>query len=58
MSLKIEYNKNIGQIKKDLNLDNVMQVPKILGITINMGLGNAINDKKTITKCYRQTKGR
>ena len=36
------------KLKKDLSYSSVMQVPKITKIVINMGLGEAINDKKII----------
>ena len=38
------------QLKENLGLDNVMQVPKITKITLNMGVGEAVNDKKLIQK--------
>ncbi len=38
------------QLKEKLGLDNVMQVPKITKITLNMGVGEAVNDKKLIQK--------
>jgi len=43
------YNKELlPRLKKELNLDNVMQVPRLTKITLNMGLGEAIGDKKII----------
>jgi large subunit ribosomal protein L5 len=38
------------QLKEKLGLDNVMQVPQIMKITLNMGVGEAVNDKKLIQK--------
>ena len=38
------------QLKEKLGLDNVMQVPLITKITLNMGVGEAVNDKKLIQK--------
>jgi large subunit ribosomal protein L5 len=35
-------------LKEELGLDNVMQVPKITKITLNMGVGEAIANKKVI----------
>ncbi len=35
-----------GEIQKKLGLENPMQVPKISKITINMGVGEAVADKK------------
>lgn len=39
-----------GQLKEKFGYANVMQVPRIEKITINMGLGEAIGDKKVIEK--------
>jgi large subunit ribosomal protein L5 len=38
--------KIVGELKQNLQLDNVMQVPRISKITINMGVGEAVADKK------------
>ena len=37
-----------GQIQKTLGLGNVMQVPRITKITLNMGVGEAVADKKVL----------
>lgn len=39
----------VKQLMKELNYTNVMQVPKLLKITLNMGVGEAVNDKKILT---------
>ena len=39
-----------GQIQKKLGLKNPMEVPKITKITINMGVGEAVADKKIMEK--------
>ena len=36
----------VPQLKDSLGLANVMQVPKITKITVNMGVGEAVADKK------------
>lgn len=36
----------IPKLKEELGLDNVMEVPKITKITVNMGVGEAVADKK------------
>lgn len=36
------------KLKEELKLDNVMEVPKITKITLNMGVGEAIGDKKVL----------
>jgi len=38
------------QLKEKLQLDNVMEVPRITKITLNMGVGEAIADRKVIGK--------
>ncbi len=38
------------QLKEKLQLDNVMEVPRITKITLNMGVGEAISDRKVIEK--------
>ena len=48
-SLKEIYNNEIApKLMKELSLTNVMQVPRLTKITINMGVGEAIGDKKTL----------
>jgi large subunit ribosomal protein L5 len=36
------------KLKEELGLDNVMQVPRITKITLNMGVGEALGDKKIL----------
>jgi len=38
----------VPRLQKDLNLTNVMQVPKITKITVNMGVGEAVADRKVM----------
>ena len=40
----------VSQLKEKLQLSNVMEVPKISKITINMGVGEAIADRKIVEK--------
>ena len=43
------YKKEIAvKLKEELNLVNVMEVPKIIKITLNMGVGEALGDKKVL----------
>ena len=37
-----------GQIQEKLGLKNVMEVPRITKITLNMGVGEAVADKKVL----------
>ena len=47
--LKIRYAEEIGaQLKEQLGLDNVMEVPRLQKIVVNMGVGEAVQDKKAI----------
>ena len=43
-------NELAGEIQKKLGLENPMQIPKITKITLNMGVGGAIADKKVLEK--------
>ena len=43
-------NELAGEIQKKLGLKNVQEVPKITKITLNMGVGEAIADKKVLEK--------
>lgn len=43
---KIYQEKIVPELQKSLGLANVMQVPKITKITVNMGVGEAVADKK------------
>jgi large subunit ribosomal protein L5 len=38
----------IPKLKQDLGLDNVMEIPKITKITVNMGVGEAVADRKVM----------
>ena len=49
--LKEKYNQEIkANLQKKLGLSNAMEVPKIKKITVNMGVGEAVQDKKSIEK--------
>ncbi len=46
---KQRYNDDIkAKLKDELGLDNVMQIPRITKITLNMGVGAASQDKKLL----------
>jgi large subunit ribosomal protein L5 len=40
--------KLVPQLKAELGLKNTMEVPKILKITVNMGVGEAVADRKVV----------
>ncbi|WP_323847324.1 50S ribosomal protein L5 [Microbulbifer magnicolonia] len=47
--LKELYTKELApKLKEELGLENVMAVPRITKITINMGVGEAVGDKKVL----------
>ncbi len=49
------YRKNVVKKLKDrFNYTSVMQVPRIQKITLNMGLGEAMEDKKVITSAMAE----
>ena len=48
-TLKEKYKSEIApQLKEELGLNNVMEVPRISKITLNMGVGEALGDKKVL----------
>ena len=51
ISLKEHYtNTVIPDLKEKLGLSSIMSVPKVTKVTLNMGVGEAINDKKLLEK--------
>jgi large subunit ribosomal protein L5 len=49
--LKEHYtNTVVPDLKEKLGLSSIMSVPKVTKVTLNMGVGEAINDKKLIEK--------
>lgn len=52
--LKEIYNTEIvPRLKEELKLENVMEVPRITKITLNMGVGEAVGDKKVLENAAR-----
>ena len=48
-ALKERYRSEIvPKLQTELGLDNVMAVPRITKITLNMGVGEAVGDKKVL----------
>jgi large subunit ribosomal protein L5 len=45
---KLYRDKIVTELQKSLGLENPMQVPKITRITVNMGVGEAVADKKAM----------
>ena len=47
--LKARYSDEIAaKLKDQLGLDNVMQIPRLEKIVVNMGVGEAVQDKKAV----------
>ncbi|VUD51136.1 50S ribosomal protein L5 [Thalassocella blandensis] len=47
--LKEIYEKELAsKLKEELSLQNVMEIPRITKITLNMGVGEAVGDKKVL----------
>lgn len=48
-TLKKQYNETLRQkLQTELGFKSIMQVPRITKVTINMGLGEAVADKKVV----------
>ena len=53
--LKAKYQEEVAaQLKDDLDLDNVMQVPTFEKIVVNMGIGEAVADKKAVDEAIEE----
>ena len=53
--LREQYkNEIIPKLKEELGMSNALSVPKIEKITINMGLGSALGDKKVLESALEE----
>tara|TARA_B100001750_G_C15455681_1_gene571454 strand:+ start:178 stop:927 length:750 start_codon:yes stop_codon:yes gene_type:complete len=53
--LLVKYNTEIRrQLQKKLNIENFMRLPKIKKIVLNMGLGNAKDDKNSLKQALEE----
>ena len=51
MPLKEHYKTNVvSELKGKLGLESIMAVPKVTKVTLNMGVGEAMNDKKLLER--------
>jgi len=48
MSLKERYKEIVPALMKALNLENVMQVPRIQKVVVNIGVGEALDNAKAL----------
>ncbi len=46
-------NELLGRLKEELGLKNPMEVPRITKITLNMGVGEALGDRKLLENAVR-----
>lgn len=44
----------IANLMKELNISNIMQVPKVEKIVVNMGIGEAVNNSKLIETAMKE----
>lgn len=50
-TLQKQYKETIGpKLQKDLNIKNLMALPKLVKIVVNVGVKDAVSDKKLIEK--------
>lgn len=54
MGIQKDYQKILSELKKELQLTNIMQVPQLIKIVVNVGLGEALVDHKVIEKVAYQ----
>jgi large subunit ribosomal protein L5 len=47
-------NNVVNELKKKFNYKNVMQVPKLVKITFNMGIGDAVSDPKLLQNAINE----
>lgn len=53
--LRIKYNEEIvPKLQEQFNYGSVMQVPKLLKISVNQGLGDATSDKKMVDNALKE----
>jgi large subunit ribosomal protein L5 len=45
---EVYRNELVSKLKEELGFDNIMEVPRITKITLNMGVGEALGDKKVL----------
>ncbi len=49
--LQEHYKENVApQLMKELGLSNIMEVPRITKITVNMGVGESVGDRKVLDR--------
>ena len=51
---KLYKDELVASLMKELNITNVMQVPKLDKIVVNMGVGEAVNNPKLIDQAIKE----
>ena len=51
---KLYKDELVASLMKELNITNVMQVPKLNKIVVNMGVGEAVNNPKLIDQAIKE----
>jgi large subunit ribosomal protein L5 len=55
LSLKQYYNETVVQhLMQQFKYKNIMQVPSIVKVTLNMGVGEGVNDRKLVTQAVEE----
>ena len=55
VSLKQYYKETVvKQLQQQFSYKNIMQVPSIAKITLNMGVGEGVNDRKLVTQAVEE----
>ncbi len=55
VSLKKYYNDTVvNQLQQQFSYKNVMQIPSIVKITLNMGVGEGVNGRKLVTQAVEE----
>ncbi len=53
--LKVKYDKEVApQLMKEFNYTSPMQIPKLVKINLNQGLGGATSDKKVVDQALKE----
>ena len=51
---EIYQNELVGKLKQELQLKNVMEVPRVEKVVVNMGLGEAIQNVKILESAVEE----
>jgi large subunit ribosomal protein L5 len=55
LSLKQHYhNSVVKHLQQQFNYKNIMQVPSIVKVTLNMGVGEGVNDRKLVSQASEE----